>query len=346
MCAGSCPAGTTTRRRCRCGSTRACGRGRTLRLATTRPSSAGSTATRASGPSSATRTGARRPTSSRAPSASAGWSTRSAASTRGSSARVRTPCRPGRSSWRRRDGVAARRLAFAAESALGAAWRARGPRWPARRGDDSVALIPKERLQRVLGLPERARGLSPGAKTAILFAVLALVVAIVALLDPRPSLRHVRVAMLSGSPSGNYYATVEKLAAEVARRRGRITNVASAGSVENIRRLSEARDQLRGRVRTGPGRHRLAGQARSGAGRPPAAPGGPRPAGPARRRAGRRRRPQGPAAGHRSRRQRHRAPDAQGARAARRRWSSRSPRRRSTSSSTCWSAASSTSARW
>jgi TRAP-type uncharacterized transport system substrate-binding protein len=102
-------------------------------------------------------------------------------------------------------------------------------------------MIPKERLQRVLGLPDRARGLSRGAKTAILFAVLALVVAVVAMLDPRPSLRHVRVAMLSGSPSGNYYATVEKLAAEVARRRGRVTNVESAGSVENIRRLAEAR---------------------------------------------------------------------------------------------------------
>jgi len=104
-----------------------------------------------------------------------------------------------------------------------------------------VALVPKERLQRVLGLPERARGLSPAAKTALLFAGLVLLVAVVAWLDPRPSLRHVRATMLSGSPTGNYYATVERLADEVSRRKGRLANVATAGSVENIQRLTNAR---------------------------------------------------------------------------------------------------------
>ena len=102
-------------------------------------------------------------------------------------------------------------------------------------------LIPKERLERVLGLPERAGWISPGAKTALLFGVLALVATLVALYDPRPSLRHVKVAILSGSPTGNYYATVEKIGAEVARRKGRVDNLPSVGSVENIRRLVAAK---------------------------------------------------------------------------------------------------------
>ena len=90
---------------------------------------------------------------------------------------------------------------------------------------------------RVLGRSGQDGRLSPGAKTAILFGVLALVAALVAWFDPRPSLRHVRVAVLSGSPTGNYFATVDRLAEEVSRRRGRVANVSSAGSVENVERL-------------------------------------------------------------------------------------------------------------
>ena len=81
---------------------------------------------------------------------------------------------------------------------------------------------------RVLGRSGHDGRLSPGAKTAILFGVLALVAALVAWFDPRPSLRHVRVAVLSGSPTGNYFATVDRLAEEVSRRRGRVANVSSA----------------------------------------------------------------------------------------------------------------------
>jgi TRAP-type uncharacterized transport system substrate-binding protein len=101
-------------------------------------------------------------------------------------------------------------------------------------------LIPKERLQRVLGLSQGAASMSTGTKTALLFGALALIGLLVALYDPRPSLRHVRVAILSGSPTGNYFATVDKLAAETSRRKGHIANLASAGSVENIERLVAA----------------------------------------------------------------------------------------------------------
>ena len=98
-------------------------------------------------------------------------------------------------------------------------------------------LTSTDRKKRVLGRPGPRAALSPGAKTAILFAGLALLTALVAWLDPRPSLRHVRVAMLSASATGNYYAAVEKIAGEVARRKGRVENLPSAGSVENVQRL-------------------------------------------------------------------------------------------------------------
>lgn len=48
--------------------------------------------------------------------------------------------------------------------------------------------------------------------------------------------------MLSGSSKGNYHATVEKLALEVARQHGRVRNVPSAGSVETVQRLIGSAD--------------------------------------------------------------------------------------------------------
>ena len=98
-------------------------------------------------------------------------------------------------------------------------------------------LTPTDRTKRALGRAGPRRTLSPGAKTAILFGALAVLTALVAWLDPRPSLRHVRVAMLSAGPTGNYYAAVEKIAGEVARHKGRVQNLTSAGSVENVQRL-------------------------------------------------------------------------------------------------------------
>jgi len=99
--------------------------------------------------------------------------------------------------------------------------------------------VPDERWKRVLGLPTRAGSLSPGTKVALFVGALAALVVLVAWIDPTPSLRHVRVAVLSGSPTGNYFATVDRVAVEVSRRRGEVRNVSSAGSVENIQRLIE-----------------------------------------------------------------------------------------------------------
>jgi hypothetical protein len=53
-----------------------------------------------------------------------------------------------------------------------------------------------------------------------------------------PDLSHVDVAILSGSTQGNYHAMVAKVADEAKRRRGRVANLPSAGSVENLERLA------------------------------------------------------------------------------------------------------------
>jgi TRAP-type uncharacterized transport system substrate-binding protein len=70
--------------------------------------------------------------------------------------------------------------------------------------------------------------------------VIALFVAgfiVVATSSRNPDLSHVKAAFLSGSEDGNYHAVVERVAAEVRRRGGRIENVPSPGSVSNIERL-------------------------------------------------------------------------------------------------------------
>jgi TRAP-type uncharacterized transport system substrate-binding protein len=103
------------------------------------------------------------------------------------------------------------------------------------------SLISKDRLKRELGRPEQGGSPSAATKTVIFFGVVFLLAALVAWLDPRPSLRHVKVGVLSGSPTGHYHAIVETFAAEVSRRKGRLTNVPTAGSAENIQRLIAAR---------------------------------------------------------------------------------------------------------
>jgi len=95
--------------------------------------------------------------------------------------------------------------------------------------------------RRVLGLGGHPGGLSPGVKTLILFGVLGLLGALFALSNPEASLRHLKVGFLSGSPKGNYHAVVERIAKGAASRKGRVTNIATAGAVENVQRLIAAR---------------------------------------------------------------------------------------------------------
>jgi len=96
----------------------------------------------------------------------------------------------------------------------------------------------KLRLHRRLGVVEApARVL----KTILLVVAIGAIALLVALFGRNPDLSHVRVAFLSGAESGNYYAVVHKLADEVKRRHGRIENIPTAGSVENIARLQAAK---------------------------------------------------------------------------------------------------------
>src|SRR5579871_4745158 len=59
-------------------------------------------------------------------------------------------------------------------------------------------------------------------------------------LDLRPSLAHLHVRLLSGASGGNYHAMGEAVAAAAAKRRGRVENVVTSGSLDNIERLARA----------------------------------------------------------------------------------------------------------
>lgn len=81
------------------------------------------------------------------------------------------------------------------------------------------------------------RALLRAAAPALLLVVVAVVVA---RLDLRPDLGHVRARVLSGAPEGNYHAIVTDLGEAAGARGGRVESVASAGSVENVQRLAAA----------------------------------------------------------------------------------------------------------
>src|SRR5258708_21347366 len=103
-----------------------------------------------------------------------------------------------------------------------------------------MSLWSKERLQRAVELPRRY---SSGVKTAIFFAILAVVALLAAMYDRTPKLSHVRLKFVSGTEKGNYFAIVKRLGEEAQRRHGRIANVPTAGSVETIERLVAGRSQ-------------------------------------------------------------------------------------------------------
>jgi len=95
-----------------------------------------------------------------------------------------------------------------------------------------------DRLKRTLGpsnVPSRT------IKSALLLIVFVGLIAAAVNFGRTPDLSHVHVTMLSGSEQGNYHAIVAKAAAEAKRRKGHITNLASAGSIENIARLDAAK---------------------------------------------------------------------------------------------------------
>jgi hypothetical protein len=118
----------------------------------------------------------------------------------------------------------------------GGAMRGAGAYNAGRRGTPMDARSP-ERNRRALGasaVPSRT------LKSVLVFVAFVLVVAGAARFGRQADLSHVDVAILSGSELGNYHAIVAKAAEETKRRRGRIANLTSAGSVENTTRLAAA----------------------------------------------------------------------------------------------------------
>ena len=91
------------------------------------------------------------------------------------------------------------------------------------------------------GTLKALRAPSRAVKAALLLGVLVVVAAAVATFGRHPDLSHVKVTFLSGSEDGNYHAIVAKAGAEARRRNGRIENLTSAGSIENIERLAAAK---------------------------------------------------------------------------------------------------------
>jgi ABC-type phosphate transport system substrate-binding protein len=98
-----------------------------------------------------------------------------------------------------------------------------------------------ERLQRRLGRPSRPAARPTALKLAVLGGVLGLLGLLASSAGRSPTLAHLQVGVLSASERGNYYALVNALSAEAQQQKGHITNVASAGSGENIARLVASR---------------------------------------------------------------------------------------------------------
>jgi len=110
-----------------------------------------------------------------------------------------------------------------------------------------ITAVLKERFQQGLGLLKRIFARYRNLRLALLGGVLLLGSILllggllVAYSNHSPNLAHVRVGVLSGDPQKNYYEIVNTLAAEARQQKGRIDNIRSAGSVENISRLVASR---------------------------------------------------------------------------------------------------------
>ena len=97
------------------------------------------------------------------------------------------------------------------------------------------------RAQRPAGGLPRPRGTALWA--AIATTAVLLVGLTVAVVDLRADLSHLNVTVLSGSAEGHYHAVVGGLSEAAQRRGGAVENAVTAGSLENVRRLTDAGDR-------------------------------------------------------------------------------------------------------
>lgn len=77
-------------------------------------------------------------------------------------------------------------------------------------------------------------------RIALFLGIFGLLGAIFTAIDLAPNLSHIDLTILSGPKSGQYHALVERLAADAAKRAGSVTNVATTGTAENLKRVEEA----------------------------------------------------------------------------------------------------------
>lgn len=75
------------------------------------------------------------------------------------------------------------------------------------------------------------------------FASLVVAVLILYLIDFIPGLSHVNIRVLSGSTTGNYYHTAERVAEIAGKKRGKVLNIATNGSIDNIKRLHASKER-------------------------------------------------------------------------------------------------------
>src|SRR5215472_12997321 len=95
-------------------------------------------------------------------------------------------------------------------------------------------------LDRPLALTARRRGphgVALAKKLAVALAVVVVLAAVLSRVNFHRDLRGLDARVLSGPPEGNYHAVVAELAALAQAKGGRVTNLESAGSVENVARL-------------------------------------------------------------------------------------------------------------
>lgn len=101
----------------------------------------------------------------------------------------------------------------------------------------SPAVERREYTAGMTGWAKRLKKIPLGGIAVVLVAVLAIVV--FKTVNFGAGLSHMNIKILSGSTGGNYATVVDALAARGARRSGTIVNVASQGSVDNLRHLTD-----------------------------------------------------------------------------------------------------------